>query len=78
MSLEQLTTLDAVKQFLNGTQAAAFNVAISKAERYRWVQKALVKHRYLTRGKLDRGIITRYLIKVSGYSLAQTKRLIRV
>jgi hypothetical protein len=77
MSLEQLTTLDAIKQFLDGTQAVAFNVATDKAERYRWVQKTLVKHRYLLLGKADRGTVTRYLIKVTGYSLAQTKRLIR-
>jgi len=39
MSLEQLTTLDAIKQFLDGTQSVAFNVATDKPERYRWVQK---------------------------------------
>jgi transposase InsO family protein len=77
MSLEQLTTLDAIKQFLEGTQAVAFNVATDKADRYRWVQKALVKHQYLLLGKTDRGTVTRYLMKVTGYSLAQTKRLIR-
>ncbi len=77
MSLEQLTTLGAIKQFLEGTRAVAFNVATDKRERYRWAQKTLVKHRYLTLGKTDRGIVTRYLMKVTGYSLAQTKRLIR-
>ena len=77
MSLEQLTTIDAIKQFLEGTQAVAFCVATNKQERYRWIQKALVKHRYLLLGKADKGTVTRYLIKVTGYSLAQTKRLIR-
>ena len=77
MSLEQLTTLEAINQFLEGTQSVAFNVATDKRERYRWVQKTLVKHRYLLLGKIGRGIVTRYLMKVTGYSLAQTKRLIR-
>lgn len=77
MSLEQLTTLDAVQQFLEGTQAVAFSVATSKQERYRWVQKTLVKHGYLLLGKADKGLITRYLMKVTGYSLAQIKRLIQ-
>ena len=79
MSLEQLTTLDAVKQFLEGTQtqAVAFNMATDKRERYRWVQKTLVKHRYRLLGKADRGTVTRYLMKVTGHSLAQTRRLIR-
>ncbi|MEE8057485.1 MAG: hypothetical protein V3T17_06585 [Pseudomonadales bacterium] len=41
------------------------------------MQKTLVKHRYLLLGKADRGVVTRYLMKVTGDSLAQTKRLIR-
>ena len=77
MSLEQLTTIDAIDQFLEGTQAVAFSVATNKQERYRWVQKTLVKHRYMLLGKADKGTVTRYLMKVTGYSLAQTKRLIR-
>ena len=77
MRLEQLNTLDAIRQFLDGTQAVAFNVTTGKRERYRWVQKTLVRHRYGLLGKADRGTMTRYLMKVTGYSLAQTKRLIR-
>ena len=77
MSLEQLNTLDAIKQFLDGTQSVDFIVATDKQERYRWVQGVLVKHHYFRLGKADRGTITRYLMKVTGYSLAQTKRLIR-
>ncbi len=48
ISLEQLTTLSAIKHFLEGTQAVAFNVTTDKAKRYRWAQKTLVKHRYLS------------------------------
>ena len=77
MSLEQLTTIEAIQQFLDGTQAVAFNVASDKHERYRWIQKTLVKHQYLLLGKADKGTVTRYVMKVTGYSHAQTKRLIR-
>ncbi|MBW2690791.1 MAG: integrase, partial [Deltaproteobacteria bacterium] len=77
MSLEQLNTLDAIKQFLDGTQFVAFKVATDKQERYRWVQGILVKHHYFRLGKADKGTVTRYLMKVTGYSHAQTKRLIR-
>ena len=77
MSLDQLTTIEAIQQFLNGTQAVAFAIATHKQERYRWVQKTLVKHQYILLNKRDKGVITRYLIKVTGYSPAQTKRLIR-
>ncbi|MCP4128652.1 MAG: hypothetical protein GY753_16545 [Gammaproteobacteria bacterium] len=77
MSLEQLTTIGAIKQFLKGTQAVAFSVATNKNERYSWVQSTLVKHRYMLLSKADKGIITRYLIKVTCHSLAQIKRLIQ-
>ena len=77
MRLEQLSTIESIKQFLEGTQAVAFSVATDKQSRYHWVQKALVKHRYMLLGKVDKGTVTRYLMKVTGYSPAQTKRLIR-
>ncbi len=76
MSLEQLTTIESIQQFLDGTQAVAFCVATNKQERYRWVQKTLVKHRYITLGKVDKGVVTRYLMKVTGYSRSQINRLI--
>ena len=77
MSLEQLTTIDTIREFLDGTQAVAFGVAASKEERYRWVRKTLVKLRYYQLGTADKGVITRYLMKVTGYSPAQVKRLIK-
>lgn len=64
MSLEQLATIESIKQFLKGTQAVAFSVATDKQARYRWVQKNLVKHRYMLLGKADRGTVNRYLMKV--------------
>lgn len=77
MKLEQLNSISDIRNFLEGTQAAAFSVATSKQERYHWVQKTLVKHRYLSLSKADKGTVTRYLMKVTAYSLAQTKRLIQ-
>lgn len=77
MSLNQLNTIAAIEQFLVGTQKVAISLATNKQERYSWVQKTLVKHQYLLLGKLDKGTITRYLMKVTGYSKAQIKRLIQ-
>ncbi|MCF7982535.1 MAG: hypothetical protein K9K86_11165 [Pseudomonadales bacterium] len=77
MSLEKLITIDAISQFLEGTHSVVFNVATSKPTRHHWVQKTLVKLQYWQRGKTDKGVITRYLMKVTGYSRAQIKRLIQ-
>lgn len=77
MSPEQLSTITAIEQFLGGTQAVAFGVLTTKKERDSWIQKTLVKHQYIALGKADKGVMTRYLMKVTGYSLAQIKRLIQ-
>lgn len=77
MSLDQLITIEEINHFLEGTQSVAFCVAVCKKERYQWVQKTLVKLRYMQLGKPDKGIVTRYLMKVTGYSHAQIKRLIQ-
>ena len=77
MSLNQLNTIVAIEQFLAGTQQVAISLATNKQERYSWVRKTLVKHRYFLLSKADKGTVTRYLMKVTGYSRAQIKRLIQ-
>ena len=76
-SLGQLTTIDAIRQFLDGTQAVVFFLGNNKRERYRWMQKTLVQHAYWRLGKADKGTVIRHLMKVTGYAHAQIKRLIR-
>ena len=76
MNDTQLETLDQVRQFLDGTETVSFQIE-SKDARYRWLQHTLVKFRYLQLSKTDKGLITRYLRKLTGYSQAQVKRLIR-
>src|SRR4030066_2521001 len=77
MKLEDLTTVDQLTDFLSGTQAGAFSVRSDKDAGYRWIQGELVKFRYLTLSRKDRGAVVRYLVKVSGYSRQQLTRLIK-
>ena len=76
MNDAQLQTLDQVRHFLEGAEAISFQID-SKDARYRWLQHTLVKFRYLQLSKTDKGLITRYIRKMTAYSLAQVKRLIR-
>ena len=76
MKLEELTTVAELSRFLEGTQAAAFSLSNDKDERYRWLQKKLTRFDYLSLKKADKGIVIRYLLKVSGYSRQQLTRLI--
>ena len=77
MNANDLTGIDQVRAFLAGTQRVAFEVASDKRGRYDWLRRTLVKFDYLTCNKADKGTLLRYLMKVSGYSRAQVKRLIK-
>jgi transposase InsO family protein len=75
MNDNDITTLEQVRRFLEGTEVVDFAIK-EKKERYEWIQKTLVRFRYLELNKLDKGLIIRYLVKVSGYSRQQTTRLV--
>ena len=77
MNADKLNTIDQLTDFLDGTQPIAFCLASNKAERYQWVQQNIAKFHYRDLNKVDKGIVMRYLMKVSGYSPAQLKRLIK-
>jgi hypothetical protein len=76
MNIENLTTVESLDQFLQGNQAIAFSVLGDKTERYQFTQKILVKFTYQTCSKKDKGLIRRFLMKVTGYSRQQLTRLI--
>ena len=43
MKLEEIRTLEDVQAFLEGTQAVVFEVIDSKAARYRWIERVLIR-----------------------------------
>ncbi len=77
MTIENLTTIEALENFTQGNQAVAFTVLGDKHERYRFIQKTLVKFRYITLSKCDKGVVNRYMRKVTSYSRQQITRLIK-
>ena len=76
MNLDDLTTLDAIDAFLAGTQPAIFSVLSGKVDRYRWLEKTLVKWRYHQRSRPEKGQLLLFMARVSGYSRPQLNRLI--
>ena len=76
MKLEELTTIAQLTGFLAGTQTVAFSVLGSKDECYRFFQTELVRWGYLKLPRSDKGVVTRYLMKISGYSRQQLTRLV--
>jgi transposase InsO family protein len=76
MNEMKIRTVEDIHRFLDGTTEVSFAVA-DKAERYRWLQATLVRLRYTALGKKARGVVLRYLERVSGYGSAQVKRLVK-
>ena len=77
MTLDNLNRIEQMRDFLAGTQAVVFTVATSKEERYRCIESVLRRVRYAELKRQDKGIMMRFLMKITGYSHAQLKRLIQ-
>ena len=77
MNINDLNTIEQMEQFLSGSQGVAFLVASSKDECYQGIQRTLVKFRYASLNKRSKGVVVRFLIKITGYSRQQITRLVK-
>ena len=71
-----LQTMEQIRAFLEGTQSLGFE-APARENLYAWLSGELRRLGYLRLGKADKGLVRRYLERVSGLSRAQMTRLIR-
>lgn len=69
LSLEQIQT------FLEATEEVQFEVG-NRQEVYHWVSRALQQHGYGRQNRAAKGLLRRYLAKMTGLSRAQVTRLI--
>ena len=51
--------------------------ATSKKEMYEWINNALMRFRYFNLKKKEKGVVRRYLTKMTGLSKSQVDRLIK-
>jgi transposase InsO family protein len=75
MNDEQLATIEQVKQFLEGNKSVEFR-GLSVEEKYDWIETVLVRFRYHRLKRAEKGVIRRYMQKVTGYSRSEVSRLI--
>lgn len=76
LKTQGLQTLEHIRAFLEGTQPLGFE-APAREVTYEWIVAELRRLKYLRLGKADKGLVRRYLEKVSGLSRAQMTRLIQ-
>ena len=74
-NVERLS-LDQMRAFLEGSDELRFE-ASHRRELYEWVGGTLVEQEYARLGREGRGVVRRYVAKMTGLSRAQVTRLIR-
>ena len=73
---ERIRTLDDVRAFLEGSEAADITLH-DRREAYAFIERTLVRFRYhFGLSRIGKGVVRRFLAKVTGYSPAQLTRLI--
>ena len=72
---ERIRTLDQVRAFMDGNQPADFELT-DRTSAYAFVRRTLVRFEYHGLRKPDKGLLRRFLEKVTGFSRAQMNRLI--
>ena len=73
---EKLQTIEQVKQFLEGSAALEFR-GLTTEEKYRWIEEVLTRFKYHRLKRDEKGVVRRYIERITGYSRAHVTRLIR-
>src|ERR1019366_4709695 len=68
-------SLEQVRAFLAGRGEGRV-AGLRRAEVYAWVERTLVRHEYAGLGRADKGLVRRYIARMTGLSRAQVTRLI--
>lgn len=71
----QRLSLEKIQAFLEGSEELRFEVR-NRAERYHWVGGILVEQEYGRLGRKGRGLLRRFIAKITGLSRAQVTRLV--
>ena len=68
-------SLEGIRRFVEASEEIRFEGA-NRGQVYGWVERVLVEHEYAQQGKAARGLLRRYIEKMTGLSRAQVTRLI--
>jgi len=74
MEEAKLQTLAQIKAFLDGTSEVAFRV--SKEGRNPFIERVLKRFGYAPHGRIDKGVLLRYIERMTGLSRQQVTRLV--
>jgi hypothetical protein len=75
MDDSEARSLEQIRAFLAGAGEVRF-AGQSRAEIYGWTERTLLRFEYAGLGKRDKGLVLRYIARMTGLSRAQVTRLI--
>jgi len=75
MNNRNVQTIEQARRFLEGSEALEFR-GLSAEEKYKWTEAVLVRFSYLLLKRAEKGVIRRYIERITGYSRSQVSRLI--
>lgn len=73
MNHSNLSSMSQLKNFLSESEGIEFNRKNQK-EVYSWIEETLIRFQYAILSKKEKGLIRKYLMKITGYSKAQLGR----
>ena len=76
MQRAETLTVEQIRQFLTASDEVRLK-AVDREETYSWVEATLRAQQYAKQPKAVRGMLLRYLAKMTGLSCAQVDRLVR-
>jgi transposase InsO family protein len=75
MDDSEAVSLEQIRDFLAGSGEVRF-AGLRRAEVYSWVERTLVRHEYASLGRVGKGLVRRYVARMTGLSRSQVTRLI--
>jgi len=75
MDDSEATSLEQIRAFLAGSGGVRF-AGQRRDEVYAWTERTLVQHRYAALSRREKGLVRRYVARMTGLSRAQVTRLI--
>src|SRR5882724_1741941 len=75
MNDSEATSLEQIQAFLAGSGDVRF-AGRYRAEVYAWTEQTLVRHEYASLSRPGKGLLRRYVARMTGLSRAQVTRLI--
>src|SRR5947209_5279009 len=75
MDDSETTSLEQIRAFLSGSGEMRF-AGQQRAEVYAWTERTLVRHQYAGLCRPEKGLLRRYIARMTGLSRAQVTRLL--